>query len=234
MKFLAFVPARGGSKGIIGKNIVDLCGKPLIAWTIEAAQQSTFDLDVFVSTDDEAIAHVAALYGASNDYRRPPELASDTATTVDAVMDGVDWLASQGKHYDAIIILQPTSPLRSAQHINEAIQQWLTAPSQPLVSVCEPAHPPYLLFVEQTNGSWQRLAPVPISSRRQDAFLRSAQINGAIYIQSVSRFNDTHRFFEDDNTQFYFMPTNASVDIDTPLDLALARLLLSSNELFSS
>ena len=234
MKFLAFVPARGGSKGIIGKNIVDLCGKPLIAWTIEAAQQSTFDLDVFVSTDDEAIVHVAALYGASNDYLRPAELASDTATTVDAVADALNWLRQQGKQYDSVIILQPTSPLRKAQHIDEAIALFLQSPQQPLVSVCEPVHPPYLLFSEQEKGKWHRLAPLPSSGRRQDALIRAAQINGAIYIQSVLRFNDTHCFFEDDNTQFYFMPTQASVDIDTPLDLALARLLLSSSELFSS
>jgi len=95
MKFLAFVPARGGSKGIIGKNIIDLCGKPLIAWTIEAAQHSTFDLDVFVSTDDETIAQVAEQWGAGNDYRRPAALASDTATTVDAVADALSWLAVQ-------------------------------------------------------------------------------------------------------------------------------------------
>jgi CMP-N-acetylneuraminic acid synthetase len=227
VRLLAFIPARGGSKGIIGKNSVDLAGKPLIAWTIEAAQQSNYALDVFVSTDDEAIADVAAHYGAANHYRRPAELASDTATTVDAVADAVDWLASQGKHYDAIVILQPTSPLRSAQHINEAIEQWLTAPSQPLVSVCEPAHPPYLLFAEQANGSWQRLAPVPLSGRRQDVSLRSAQINGAIYIQSVARFNQQRRFFEEDHTQFYFMPIAASVDIDTPVDLALAQTLLT-------
>jgi CMP-N,N'-diacetyllegionaminic acid synthase len=229
LRFLAFIPARGGSKGIVGKNIIDLAGKPLIAWTIEAAQQSNHVLDIFVSTDDEAIADVAAHYCAANQYRRPAELASDTATTVDAVADALDWLASQGKHYDAIVLLQPTSPLRSAQHINEAIEQWLTAPSQPLVSVCEPAHPPYLLFAEQANGSWQRLAPVPVSGRRQDASLRSAQINGAIYIQSVARFNQQRLFFEEDHTQFYFMPIAASVDIDTPVDLALARALLSSH-----
>ena len=227
MKFLAFVPARGGSKGIIGKNIIDLCDKPLIAWTIEAAQQSNYALDVFVSTDDEAIADVAAHYGAANHYRRPAELASDTATTVDAVADALNWLAVQGKHYDAVIVLQPTSPLRTTQHLDEAIALFFQSPQQPLVSVCEPAHPPYLLFTEQENGGWQRLAPVPQSGRRQDAHHRTAQINGAIYIQLVSRFNDTHRFFEEDQTQFYFMPIAASVDIDTPVDLALAQILLA-------
>jgi CMP-N-acetylneuraminic acid synthetase len=189
---------------------------------------------VFVSTDDEAIADVASAYGVATPYRRPAELATDTATTVEAVADALDWLASQGKHYDAVILLQPTSPLRSAQHINEAIEQWLTVPSQPLVSVCEPSHPPYLLFVEQSNGSWQRLSPVPFSGRRQDACLRSAQINGAIYIQTVARFNEQCCFFEEGQTQFYFMPVQASIDIDSPVDLALARLLLSSDSLLSS
>jgi CMP-N-acetylneuraminic acid synthetase len=228
MRFLAFIPARGGSKGIIGKNIITLCDKPLIAWTIEAAQQSSYALDVFVSTDDEAIAQVALQWGVGNDYRRPTELASDTATTVDAVADALSWLGLQGKYYDALVVLQPTSPLRSVQHLDEAIALFLQLPQQPLISVCEPAHPPYLLFTEQDNGSWQRLVPVPQSGRRQDAKLRTAQINGAIYIQSVPRFDRLRCFFEEDNTQFYFMPTSASVDIDTPVDLALAQVLLGA------
>jgi CMP-N-acetylneuraminic acid synthetase len=228
MRFLAFIPARGGSKGIVGKNIVALCGKPLIAWTIEAVKKSAYALDVFVSTDDEAIAQVAAQYGAANDYRRPPELASDSATTVDAVADALSWLSAQGKHYDAVVILQPTSPLRTTQHIDEAIVIFVNASSKPLVSVCEPAHPPYLLFSENPDGHWQRLAPIPESGRRQDAALRTAQLNGAIYIQSVARFNQQRRFFEENNTQFYFMPIAASVDIDAPVDLALAQLLLSA------
>lgn len=230
MKFLAFVPARGGSKGIIGKNIIDLCGKPLIAWTIEAAQESTFDLDVFVSTDDEAIADVAALYGASNDYRRPADLASDTATTFDAVADALSWSAAQGKHYDALIVLQPTSPLRRVQHVDEAIDLYLRSPQQPLISVCEPAHPPYLLFAEQGNGSWQRLVPVPQSGRRQDVLCRYAQLNGAIYIQSIKRLQQGYGLFEENNTQFYFMSRETSVDIDTPLDLMVARLLLEAQQ----
>jgi CMP-N-acetylneuraminic acid synthetase len=228
MKLLAFIPARGGSKGIVGKNIVMLAGKPLIVWTIEAAQQSAFALDVFVSTDDEAIAQVAAQWGAMTEYRRPAILASDSATTVDAVLDGVDWLARQGKHYDAIVLLQPTSPLRTAAQIDESISLFLQSPQQALVSVCEPAHPPYLLFSEQTDGRWQRLAPVPVSGRRQDEHQRSAQINGAIFIQSTPRLQQQRRFFEENNTQFYFMPTEASVDIDTPIDLALAQVLLQS------
>jgi CMP-N-acetylneuraminic acid synthetase len=227
MKLLAFIPARGGSKGIIGKNIVELAGKPLIAWTIEVAQQNVFDLDVFVSTDDEAIAQVAAQWGVGTDYRRPAHLASDTATTIDAVCDGVDWLTQQGKVYDAIVLLQPTSPLRTVTQLNDAIQQWLGSPDRPLVSVCEPAHPPYLLFAEQESGGWQRLAPLPASGRRQDIGTRYAQLNGAIFIQTWSRLQQERRFFEENNTQFYFMSISTSVDIDTPLDLAMAQQLLS-------
>jgi CMP-N-acetylneuraminic acid synthetase len=226
-RVLAFIPARGGSKGIIGKNIAPLAGKPLIAWTIEAAQQSHYALDVFVSTDDEAIAQVAAQWGAQTAYRRPEHLASDTATTVDAVNDGIAWLQQQGKDYDGIVVLQPTSPLRTSEQLDSAIAQWLANQDQPLVSVCEPAHPPYLLFAEQENSDWQRLAPVPSSGRRQDASQRYVQINGAIFIQSTQSLMQGKTFFEEGNSQFYVMPTAASVDIDTPLDLALAQILLT-------
>lgn len=229
MKFLAVIPARGGSKGIPGKNIIDLAGKPLIAWTIEAAQQSDYALDVLVSTDDEAIAQVAAAYGAATPYRRPAALASDTARTLDAVLHGLHWCEQQGKAYEAVMILQPTSPLRTTHHIQQAIEQWLTVASQPLVSVCEPSHPPYLLFAQRSDASWQRLVDLPAGGRRQDMQQRFAQLNGAIYIQSVSRLRQGYGFFEEGNTQFFFMPAHSSIDIDTPLDLALARILLHSD-----
>lgn len=229
MKFLALIPARGGSKGIRSKNIVTLGDKPLIAWTIEAARQSAYDLDIFVSTDDENIALVAAQYGAANGYRRPERLASDTATTVDVVADALQWVAEQGRCYDAVIVLQPTSPLRTVQHIDEAIALFSRSPHQPLVSVCEPAHPPYLIFHEQTDGNWRRLAPVPDSGRRQDAVQHYAQLNGAIYMVSVAQFAQSKRFFDEGNTQFYFMPQQNSVDIDTMQDLYLAQILLEKS-----
>ncbi|MCL5796976.1 MAG: acylneuraminate cytidylyltransferase family protein [Gammaproteobacteria bacterium] len=233
MKLLAVIPARGGSKGIPGKNIIELAGKPLIAWTIEAAKAIP-DLSILVSTDDEAIAKVAAEYGVATAYRRPAELSSDTATTLDAILHGLAWCQAQGQLYDAVLLLQPTSPLRTTQHIQEAIAQWQHNPQQPLVSVCEPSHPPYLLFQEQGLQQWQRLVDLPQGGRRQDMTQRFAQLNGAIYLQSVQRLQQGYGFFEEGRTQFYFMPTQASIDIDTSLDLSLARLLLSSNELFSS
>jgi CMP-N,N'-diacetyllegionaminic acid synthase len=222
---LVVIPARGGSKGIPGKNIIDLAGKPLIAWTIEAVR-SLSGVDVLVSTDDEAIAQVAAAYGAATPYRRPAELASDTASTLDAVLHGLHWCEQQGTAYDAVMILQPTSPLRTTQQIQQAIDQWHQQPCQPLVSVCEPTHPPYLLFAELSDASWQRVVDLPAGGRRQDMQQRFAQLNGAIYIQSVERLKLGHGFFEEGNTQFYFMPTSESIDIDTPMDLAFARILV--------
>lgn len=231
MKLLALIPARGGSKGIPGKNVVDLAGKPLIAWTLEAARTSRYELDVLVSTDDEQIAAVAAQWGGATDYRRPAELASDTAPTLDAVQHAVQWLAGQGRHHDALVLLQPTSPLRTAAHLDAAIDLWLQQPDQPVVSVCPPAHPPYLTFAHQPDGRWQRLAPLPASGRRQDSTAPYVQINGAIYIQSLTRLSQGLGLFEEDNTRFYVMPTQASVDIDTPLDLALVQLLLGQPHL---
>jgi CMP-N-acetylneuraminic acid synthetase len=125
-----------------------------------------------------------------------------------------------------VLLLQPTSPLRTSQHIIEAIAEWKKRTHQPLVSVCEPAHPPYLIFTENSKDDWKRLVDVPHGGRRQDIKHRFAQLNGAIYIQSVERLKLGHGFFEEGNTQFYFMPTSESIDIDTPMDLAFARILI--------
>lgn len=228
MKFLAVVPARGGSKGIPKKNIVDLGGKPLIAWTIEATL-SLENVELLVSTDDETIAQVSARYGAPTIYRRPLELATDTATTLDAIMHAVQWSQQQGKQFQAVILLQPTSPLRTTEHIQQAIALWQQDISMPVVSVYEPQHSPYLLFSEQENGRWQRLSPLPKGGRRQDVKQRFAQLNGAIYIQSIERLQAGKGFFEEENTRFYFMSAETSVDIDTPLDLTLARVLLTEH-----
>lgn len=226
MKLLAVIPARGGSKGLVGKNIIHLAGKPLIAWSIEAAKASCYAPDVFVSTDDDRIAQVAQQWGAPTAYRRPAALASDTATTVDAVLDGLSWLAEQGLTYDAVVLLQPTSPLRTVEHLDAAIAQWLRNPNCSLASVCEPAHPPYLIFEEQTDGAWRGLAPLPTTGRRQDMKQRYAQLNGAIFIQSTQRLMQEKRFFEPSISQFFFMPSAASIDIDSHLDLAMADYLM--------
>ncbi len=119
--FLAIIPARGGSKRLPRKNVMNLAGKPLIAWTIEAALNSTYIDEVMVSTDDREIAEIAQQYGASVPFFRPTELATDLTSTFDAIKHTLDFYAEMGEKYDFSVLLQPTSPLRESRHIDNAI-----------------------------------------------------------------------------------------------------------------
>ena len=134
-KVLAIIPARGGSKGIPHKNIISLCGKPLIAYTIEAANQSTYIDTVIVSTDDVDIQRISEQYGALVPFLREAKIASDEATTISVVVDAVKRLEVNGEKFDVVILLQPTSPLRTAEEIDVAIDIFFQNNMQGIVSV---------------------------------------------------------------------------------------------------
>ena len=136
-KFLAIIPARGGSKRLPRKNVLDLCGKPLIAYTIEAALKSKYIDKVIVSSDDEEILNISSNFGADI-IKRPIDLANDTATTIDAIKHTID----NFENYDYIVLLQPTSPLRNEKHIDEAIELLEKKKADAVVSVCEMEHSP--------------------------------------------------------------------------------------------
>ena len=123
-RILALIPARGGSKGIKDKNIIELCGKPLIAYSIDAAKNSKYIDDILVSTDSEKIAEVAKKYGARVPFLRPYELATDTSTTLDVVLHAIDYVNKEEKKYDTLILLQPTAPLRKTEDIDSAIEKF--------------------------------------------------------------------------------------------------------------
>lgn len=135
--FLAIIPARGGSKRLPRKNVLDLCGKPLITWSIEAGLNSKYIDKVVVSSDDDEILEISRKFGAET-IKRPDELASDTATTFDAIKHTIDNL----EKYDYIVLLQPTSPLRDQKHIDEAIELLVEKNADAVVSVCEMDHSP--------------------------------------------------------------------------------------------
>lgn len=223
---LAIIPARGGSKGLPGKNIKELCGKPLIAWSIEQAK-SCSDIDkIVVSTDDEKIAEVAKTYGAEVPFIRPAELASDTASTIEVIFHTIDWLK---KHQDYqagyILLLQPTSPLRSSEDINGAIQMLKDKNAKAVVSVCECDHHPWWSNTLPDDCNMKDfISPEIINKRRQDlpVFYR---LNGAIYLAETDYLSEQNSFFGP-NTFAYKMPKERSVDIDSGLDFKLAQLLL--------
>ncbi len=223
---LTIIPARGGSKGLLEKNIKKLCGKPLIAWTIEQTKSCSNIDSIVVSTDDREIAEVAKKYGAEVPFMRPPELASDTTTTVDVIFHTIDWFK---KHEDYrpeyILLLQPTSPLRTREDIDGAMRILKDKNARAVVSVCETDHHPWWSNTLPENGNMKAfLRPEILNKRRQDlpVFYR---LNGAIYLADADYLYECNGFLGSD-TFAYKMPKSRSVDIDSDLDFKLASLLL--------
>lgn len=216
---LALIPARGGSKGIPGKNIKELAGKPLIAYTIEAAKCVPSISRVIVSTDSQEIADIAKQYGAEVPFLRPEELASDTSKTMDAVMYTLDKLAAQGEIYDYLVLLQPTSPLRTEDDIEGCIQKALEC-GQDVVAVSEVQDPPVLIRRMEKTGKLFSLLSGSSTVRRQDmqAYYR---VNGSIYVNQVDRLSaDTSL---NDNPVGYIISREHSVDIDEPIDFEIVE-----------
>lgn len=223
---IAIIPARGGSKRLPGKNIKLLGGKPLMAWTIEAAIKSNIFDHVFVSTDSEEIASVSKDYGAKVPFLRPAELSSDTATTNDVVTHLISWFEKEySQEVSNIAILQPTSPLRNAQHIQEAFKVMEMKRAKAVVSVCELEHP--IQFCNQlgVDGSMDGFIELGDMKRTQDLD-STYRLNGAIYIFDntyVGRMNDLYS----EGTFAYIMDSKSSIDIDTQDDFNLAEFFVN-------
>ena len=227
LRVMALIPARGGSKGIKNKNIIDLCGKPLLAYTVEAAKTSRYIDDVIISTDSEKIARTAIQFGAKVPFLRPPELAADTSPTIEAVLHAIATMKSMGAEYDILALLQPTSPLRTADDIDGAMETFVANGLQGVVSV-SPIHDNPLLIRSIRDGRLEKLLPANSTCRRQDMppFYR---VNGCIYINAVTGLSAATGF--NDNPIPYLMKSSHSVDIDEPIDLVVASYWLDRGAL---
>ncbi|MCR5690712.1 MAG: acylneuraminate cytidylyltransferase family protein [Eubacterium sp.] len=225
-KFLALIPARGGSKGIPGKNIRDLGGKPLIAHTILAAKKSAYVDQVVVTTDSQEIARVAEEYGARIPCLRPTELASDQSKTIDAILHMVDFLKKEGETYDYLVLLQPTSPLRTQEDIDGAIALALEE-GKDLVSLSPVSDHPILVRTRGEDGSLSKLLDQNSTLRRQD-MPDYYRVNGAIYINVMENLSPETSF--NDNPLGYLMEASHSVDIDEPVDFAMAEFYLDQED----
>lgn len=221
-KFIAIIPARGGSKGIPRKNIKLLGGKPLIAYSIEAALKSKID-KVIVSTEDEEIAEISRRYGAEV-INRPKELARDDSTRMDVVFHALDDLKPKNYNPDIVVLLQPTSPLRRAEDVDNAIKLFLNSNCGSVVSVCEMEPPPYWSFVIEEGYLKSLFDERYLRMRRQD-LARAYIPNGAIFISRVQTLYKYREFYCNYNIP-YFMPIERSVDIDNEIDFMLAELLM--------
>lgn len=225
-KILALIPARAGSKGIKDKNIIDLNGKPLIAYSIQEALKSRYIDKVVVSTDGEEIAEVSKRYGAEVPFLRPEYLAADNSKTIDSMLHCIEELKGMGEHYDYVVLLQPTQPLRLAFHIDEAIEQIIKSEEDGLVSVSKVKDHPILIRTIGEDNHLENLLPGCSTKRRQD-FPDYFKVNGAIYINKINdNFNKDTSL--NDNSLPYIMDEKYDVDIDELLDLKIAKLLLDS------
>ncbi len=221
--FLAIIPARGGSKRLPQKNILELHGKPLIAWTIEAGLKSKYIDNVIVSSDDEVILTISKQYGAQT-ITRPDLLASDTATTFDTIKHTIE----NTEEYDYIILLQPTSPLRNENHIDEAIDLLLTKNAEAVISMCSAEHNPLWCNTLPENGSMENFMADDIKNKPSQALTPFFRLNGAIYICSRTRLLEEKSFFLKNNIYAYIMDNESSIDIDNSLDFKIAQCIFKN------
>ena len=221
---LVVIPARGGSKGLPGKNIKDLCGKPLIAYSIDVARAITTDDNICVSTDDVQIKHVVEGYGLSVPFIRPAELATDTATTNDALLHAIDYYEKKGKVYDIILLLQPTSPLRKVEEVKDAINLYRNDIDM-VVSVTK-SHAPAVLCNENKNGYIELIYNQKAAGRQLLTTLY--EFNGAIYVINVNSLKSKGLGGFNKRIK-YEMPKESSIDIDDIYDFYLVESIIRNN-----
>lgn len=224
-RILVVIPARGGSKGLPEKNIREMAGKPLLAWSIEAARQSRFVDEVIVSTDCEKIAQIAKLWGGQVPFLRPAELATDTAKGIDVIVHALAWRQTIAPPVDLVLVLQPTSPLRTAEDIDQAVDLFSSKQAKAIVSVCPVEHHPWWTNTLPENGCLGKfLRPEVVNTNRQELpdFYR---LNGAIYLADAAFLQKAQSFMTSE-TYAYVMPLERSVDIDSLLDFRVAELML--------
>lgn len=222
LSVLAVVAARGGSKGVPGKNVLAVGGRPLIAWTAAAARASRYIDRLIVSSDDDAIIAAATAAGCEAPYKRQASLATDDATSIDVVVDALQRIGG----HDIVMLLQPTSPLRNTQDIDGTLERLVTSGAPACVSVRPAQEHPYWTFRLGTGGHLVRFAEPEgeLPLRRQD--LPAAWcLNGAVYAARVEWFLRERSFLSAD-TAAHTMPAERSLDIDTPADVALLQSIL--------
>ena len=219
-KILAIIPARGGSKGVSRKNIRNVGGKPLIAWTIQEARKSKYIDRLIVSTDDPEIADISRHWGGETPFIRPAELAQDDTPGIAPVLHAIETLKEQ---FDIIVLLQATSPLRNVDDIDGCIVQLLETGNKSCVSVVIPDKSPYWMYQLDTD---KKLTPVLNSMfyRRQDIPTVYA-LNGAVYVAECAWLKENKSFIADD-TIGYIMPKERSIDIDSETDLSIVEYFL--------
>ncbi len=224
---LIIIPARGGSKGIPRKNIVALAGRPLIAYTIDVARAIADNDHIILSSDDDTIIDTARSLGLPVDYRRPDVLATDTAGSQGVIIDAMDYADSRSIAYDCVILLQPTSPLRSVDDVKATLKAYSPDIDMAVTVVEASANPYYNCYETSAEGYLHIAKGDGMLTRRQDA-PKAYEINGAVYVINPASLRSmpmgafTRR-------RPVVMDAIRSIDIDTPLDLLIAETILRQN-----
>lgn len=222
-RYLGLIPARGGSKRIPGKNLKLLGGKPLITHTIDAALASKVLWKVVVSTDDDSIARVAEKAGAEVPFRRPRELATDEASTVSVVKHALQFYRDRGEAPDAVVVLQPTSPLRLPEDIAGAVILFESSVADTVVGIFEEPIKVGTLAKVKERGKH----PMLEVARPEEFGEHRLKINGAIYVVRASLVLETGRLYGD-KVVGYRMPAERSIDIDTVADWKLTEMYMGA------
>lgn len=221
----ALIPARGGSKRLPGKNIKPLCGKPLIAWSIEVALASKYIDRVVVSTDDEEIKQVSEQFGADVPFLRPSNLANDTASSFDVIKHTIDFLKiNQSKQL--IVLLQPTSPLRLTEEIDQALEFFINKKAKGVVSISETEHSPLWTNTLPDSCSMLDFIKPETQGKRSQDLPKFYRLNGSIYIYETLSLLEKEKFFFDKNVYGFITSPETAVDIDTDLDFSIAEFFL--------
>jgi CMP-N,N'-diacetyllegionaminic acid synthase len=226
MKVLVLIPARGGSKRLPGKNLLPLGGKPLIAWSIDVVRDLPGVVDVLVSTDDPGIAQAAGNMGAMVPWLRPAELATDTASTVDVALHALDWYEAQHGLVDGLMLLQPTSPLRTRQTVERGVALFQAGQGRAIVGVAPAVtHPMWALKL--LNGGLQPWVSQEALRTRSQDLPEAYAITGSFYLLSPQELRKERSFFPLGARPLMQVGERESVDIDTAEDYVLAQALMS-------
>lgn len=223
---MSIIPARGGSKGISRKNIRKVEGKPLIAWTIQEAKKSKYLDRLILSSDDQEIVETARDFGCEVPFLRPSELARDDTPGVDPVLHAIETLPTK---YDYVVVLQPTSPLRTAEDIDGCIEHCLRKNALSCVSVTRQNKSPYWMFTVDENGRMASIFDNGFSTKRRQDLPEVYVLNGAVYVAGTD-WIERKRAFVTSRTIAYVMPRERSLDIDDQFDMEMFRLLVASEE----
>ncbi len=227
MSMIAIIPARSGSKGLKDKNIKPLCGKPMIAYTIEAAINTGLFDEVFVSTDSQEYADISVKYGASVPFLRDPELATSGARTWDVILNAIDIYDKKlGKKYDSMALLQPTSPLRDSDDILDAYKMFIEKDAVSVISVSEVEHSPLRSNTLPKNLSLGRFFSNNIHTVPRQELPTYYCINGAIYFVKMEKLLESLSNLYSARSYAYIMSKEKSIDIDDERDFLLAQIIM--------